>query len=127
VNKQIQIVKSFIEDSFIPLADIIGTYNEDPFEFATSIVAQIANVQGDTVTESDIHAAMADLGGVRYTLHTKTIFWFKYTMLTRICDCATAIFWGYELNQLALDFKEWEWDINVLGDRYAIMFEAVQP
>jgi hypothetical protein len=47
-------------------------------------------------------------------------------MLIRLVDNATAILTGEEANKLISDFDEWNRDINVLGDRYAMMFEAVQ-
>jgi len=126
VNNQIQIVKSFIENSFLATEEIVANYNSAPRLFAAERVAEIADVQGDTVTESDVYAAMAEFGGVRYVLQSAKQFGVPCLMLIRLVDNATAILTGEEANKLISDFDEWNRDINVLGDRYAMMFEAVQ-
>ena len=127
MNKpKIQIVKSFIEDSFLATEEIVANYNSAPRLFAAERVAEIADVAGQTVTESDIHAAMAELGGVQYVLQSAKQFGVPCLMLIRLVDNATAIFAGEDANKLISDFDEWNRDINVLGDRYAMMFEAVQ-
>jgi hypothetical protein len=126
MNNQIQIVKSFIEDSFLATEEIVANYNSAPRLFAAERVAEIADVTGETVTESDIHAAMADFGGIQYVLQSAKFFGVPCLMLIRLVDNATAIFTGEEANELISDFDEWNRDINVLGDNYAMMFEAVQ-
>jgi len=126
VNNQIQIVKSFIEDSFLATEEIVANYNSAPRLFAAERVAEIADVTGETVTKSDIHAAMAQFGGVRYVLQSAKQFGVPCLMLIRLVDNATAIFTGEEANKLISDFDEWNRDINVLGDRYADQLSLVQ-
>jgi len=121
VNNQIKIVKSFIEDSFLATEEIVANYNSAPKLFAAERVAEIADVTGETVTESDIHAAMAEFGGIQYVLQSGKQLGIQGLMLIRLVDNATAIFTGEEANKLISDFDEWNRDINALGDNYATL------
>jgi hypothetical protein len=68
VNNQIQIVKSFIEDSFVPFAEVLGNHNCDRKAFAESLTQEIANATGEIVSEMSVHLAvrqLADAKGIR--------------------------------------------------------------
>jgi hypothetical protein len=121
VNNQIQIVKSFIEDSFLATEEIVANYNSAPRLFAAERVAEIADVTGETVTESDIHAAMAEFGGIQYDLQSGKQFGVQGLMLIRLVDNATAIFTGEKVNELAAEWVQCGKDINALGNMYATL------
>jgi hypothetical protein len=61
MNNQIQIVKNFIEDSFVPLAEILGNHNRDRKAFAESLTQEIADATGDIVSEMSVHLAVRQL------------------------------------------------------------------
>ena len=118
MNQQTQIVKEFIQDSFIPIEEIVANHNESPFDFAVSIVEQIADVQGDAVDVDDVHAALAEFGADRYNLRKVT----GGQLLTRLSDSKEVFFQGDD--ELYIE-AEWDnaTDVNVIGDLYSEVFE----
>lgn len=61
MNEQIEIVKSFIKDSFVPLAKILDNHNRDRNKFAAELVQEICDVTGEMVSEMSVHIAMRHL------------------------------------------------------------------